>query len=105
MPLAKGSWQVTHIQRRALHGPDRGKLVVEHKKQKISFSINDSGELQLGCVGAVLQWTPLARFSIVISEDGGEAFIKDTFADSEFEMVIRWQLGDAKTMHDRLVRD
>ena len=103
MPLAKGSWQVTNIRRRALYGPDRGKLVVEDKSQKVSFSINDSGELQLGCVGAILQWTPLARFSIAFSADSSKATIKDTFLGSEFELVMLWQLGDAKTMHDMLV--
>ena len=130
MPIERLHWRVLSVQRRVLHGADRGKITIVTKQHNLNGAINDSREIQLGTIGSVLQWTPLSRFSLTIAapaaataeeeeeKEGAvpatrrkkqgrsirEATLKNTFPDSEFEMVIVWDVDPSSaSLHSRLV--
>ena len=130
MPIERLHWRVLRVQRRVLHGADRGKITIVTKQHNLNGAINDSREIQLGTIGSVLQWTPLSRFSLTIAapaaataeeeeeKEGAvpatrrkkqgssirEATLKNTFPDSEFEMVIVWDVDPSSaSLHSRLV--
>ena len=109
----KGHMQVVKVTRRATYaaqGVVRGQLVIDEKLHMHPFSINDSGEIQIGMIGSVLQWTALSRFSIRITRDDDKgtcqrdvAVLKDTFPGSEFEIVVIWEPNVDDTLQARLV--
>jgi len=112
MPLIEGHLTVFDSTRRATYaaqGIVKGQLVHDNKRQVVSISINDSGEVQIGPGGSMLQWTAMSRFTVeLVPAEKGEgverrAVLTDTFLGAAFTMTILWDKLADEGLLGRLV--